>query len=250
MSLTNKVALITGGAKNLGAEIALQLASVGANLALHYNSPSTKDAASKLEKTLKQAHPHIKVAYYPGDLTTAAAIEKLFNDVLKDFGKIDIVVNTVGMVLKKPITEITEQEYDKMFAINSKAAFFILKAGATHVSEGGKLITIVTSLLAAFTGFYTSYAGSKAPVEHFTHGVAKELLSKKVSVNAIAPGPMDTPFFYPQESDDAVAFHKSSAMGGRLTDVKDIAPIVKFLCTEGSWITGQTLFANGGYTTR
>jgi NAD(P)-dependent dehydrogenase (short-subunit alcohol dehydrogenase family) len=76
--------------------------------------------------------------------------------------------------------------------INSKAAFFILKAGAVNVQEGGKLITIVTSLLAAFTGYYTSYAGSKAPVEHFTRGVSKELMSKRVSVNAIAPGPMDT----------------------------------------------------------
>ena len=77
-------------------------------------------------------------------------------------------------------------------SVNSKAAFFILKAGAVNVTEGGKLITIVTSLLAAFTGYYTSYAGSKAPVEHFTRGVAKELAAKRISVNAIAPGPMDT----------------------------------------------------------
>jgi NAD(P)-dependent dehydrogenase (short-subunit alcohol dehydrogenase family) len=152
-------------------------------------------------------------------------------------------------------------------SINSKAAFFILKAGAKNVSDGGKIITIVTALLAAFTGFYTSYAGSKAPVEHFTRGVCKELQSRRVSVNAVAPGPMDTreclldfdiacwadsqvAFFYPQESDDAVAFHKSSGMGGRLTQVTDIAPLVRFLCTEGAWITGQTIFANGGYTTR
>ena len=77
-------------------------------------------------------------------------------------------------------------------SINSKAAFLILKAGAKHVVDGGKLITIVTALLAAFTGFYTSYAGSKAPVEHFTRGVAKELQGRAVSVNAVAPGPMDT----------------------------------------------------------
>jgi NAD(P)-dependent dehydrogenase (short-subunit alcohol dehydrogenase family) len=108
----------------------------------------------------------------------------------------------------------------------------------------------VTALLAAFTGFYTSYAGSKAPVEHFTRGVSKELQSKRISVNAIAPGPMDTPFFYGQESPESVAYHKSQAMEGRLTDIKDIAPIVRFLCTDGQWITGQTLFANGGYTTR
>lgn len=77
-------------------------------------------------------------------------------------------------------------------SVNSKAAFLIMKEAAKVVEEGGKIITIVTSLLAAFTGFYTSYAGSKAPVEHFTRGVAKELSSRRISVNAIGPGPMDT----------------------------------------------------------
>jgi len=250
MALQGKVSLITGGAKNLGAEIARELAAQGSNLSLHYNSSGSKKDADKLAIELKQKFPDIKVVFYQGDLTTEAAVNKLFADTLKDFGKIDIVVNTVGKVLKKGITEITEEEYDAMFAINSKAAFFILKAGAANVSSGGKLITIVTSLLAAFTGFYTSYAGSKAPVEHFTHGLAKELMPKRISVNAIAPGPMDTPFFYPQEAPEAVAYHKSSALDGRLTDVKDIAPIVRFLCTEGQWVTGQTIFANGGYTTR
>ncbi|WAO89016.1 Hypothetical protein NCS54_00638900 [Fusarium falciforme] len=250
MSLDGKVALITGGAKNLGAEIALALAPLGSQLALHYNSPASKKDAESLATKLKSSFPSVKFSFYQGDLTTEAAVDKLFASVFKDFGKIDIVVNTVGKVLKKPIVDITEAEYDTMFAVNSKAAFLILKAGAKHVEEGGKIITIVTSLLAAFTGFYTSYAGSKAPVEHFTRGVAKELQGRKISVNAVAPGPMDTPFFYPQESQDAVEFHKSQAIGGRLTDIKDIAPLVKFLCVEGGWITGQTIFANGGYTTR
>jgi len=249
-TLNGKIALVTGGAKNLGAAIALDLASQGANLALHYNSASTKPSADKLAVELKEKYPGSKVEFYQGDLTTEVAVDKLFDAILEDFGKIDIVVNTIGMVLKKSIGDITEKEYDTMFAINSKAAFLILKAGAAHVTSGGKLITIVTSLLAAFTGYYTSYAGSKAPVEHFTHGLAKELMGKRISVNAIAPGPMDTPFFYGQETPDAVAYHKSNAMEGRLTDVTDIAPIVKFLCTEGQWITGQTIFANGGYTTR
>ncbi|KAI9930010.1 hypothetical protein ASPWEDRAFT_48197 [Aspergillus wentii DTO 134E9] len=250
MSLTGKVALVTGGAKNLGAEIARQLAAEGASLSLHYNSASSKNDATQLEAELKQKFPSSKVAFYQGDLTSAAAVTKLFKDTVQEFGKVDIVVNTVGKVLKKPIGEISEEEYDSMFAINSKAAFFILKEAAAHVSDGGKIISIVTALLGAFTGFYTSYAGSKAPVEHFTRGVCKELQGRRVSVNCVAPGPMDTPFFYPQESPEAVEFHKANGMGGRLTEVSDIAPIVKFLCTEGTWITGQTLFANGGYTTR
>ncbi|KAL4868042.1 hypothetical protein BDV12DRAFT_186187 [Aspergillus spectabilis] len=236
MALAGKVALVTGGVKNLGAQIARELAASGVSLALHYHSSSDRSDASNLEAELKQKYSSINVANYRGDLTSAAAV--------------DIVVNTMGKVLKKPITEISEEEYDSMFAINSTTAFFVLKDAAKHVSDGGKIITIVTALLGAFTGYYTSYAGSKAPVEHFTRGVSKERQSRRVSVNNIAPWPMDTPFFYPQESPEAVEFHKSNGMGNRLTEVQDIAPIVRFLTTEGSWITGQTIFANGGYTTR
>jgi NAD(P)-dependent dehydrogenase (short-subunit alcohol dehydrogenase family) len=116
MSLTGKTALITGGVKNLGAQTARDLASVGANLALHYHSSSSKNDASALEAELKQKHPSVKVNFYQGNLTSAGAVTKLFQDVLKDFGQIDIVVNTVGKVLKKPIAEITEEEYDTMFA--------------------------------------------------------------------------------------------------------------------------------------
>ncbi|KAJ5537542.1 NAD(P)-binding protein [Penicillium frequentans] len=250
MSLTGKVALIAGGVKNLGAETAKELAGQGANLALHYNSASSKANAAELEAELKQRYPALKVAFYQADLTTASAVDTLFQSALKDFGNIDIVVNTVGKVLKKPITEISEEEYDSMFAINSKAAFFILRAAAKHVSDGGKIISVVTALLGAFTGYYTSYAGSKAPVEHFTRGVCKELQARQISVNNVAPGPMDTPFFYPQESPEAVEYHKANGMGNRLTMVQDIAPLIRFLCTEGTWITGQTIFANGGYTTR
>lgn len=149
-----------------------------------------------------------------------------------------------------PRRRSNEKVLIQSLSINSKAAFFILKAAAAHVEDGGSIISLVTALLGAFTGFYTSYAGSKAPVEHFTRGVCKELQGRRVSVNNVAPGPMDTPFFYPQEAPEAVEFHKSNGMGNRLTMVQDIAPLIRFLCTEGGWITGQTIFANGGYTTR
>ncbi|KAJ5569086.1 hypothetical protein N7450_011572 [Penicillium hetheringtonii] len=245
-----KLLLSWGGIKNLGAQSALELAGVGANLALHYHSSGGKIVTANLETELKKKNPSIKFFFYQSDLRSAAAVANLFQDVVRDFGQVDIVINTVGKVLKKPIIDITEEEYDTMFAVNSKTAFFVLKEAAAHVSDGGKIISIVTALLGAFAGYYTSYAGSKAPVEHFTRGVCKELQPRRISVNNIAPGPMDTPFFYPQESPEAVEFHKANGMGRRLTMTEDIAPIVRFLCTEGAWITGQTIFANGGYTTR
>lgn len=192
MSLTGKVAFITGGVKNLGAQIARELAPLGAQLALHYNSPSSESHAQALIKEFQASFPNTIVRVYAGDMTTEKNVNILFNSIKQDFGKIDIVINTIGMVLKKPMLEISEAEYDHMSAVNSKSAFFILKAGAANVEDGGKLITIVTALLAAYTGFYTSYAGSKAPVEHFTRGLSKELMPRGVSVNCVAPGPMDT----------------------------------------------------------
>lgn len=172
------------------------------------------------------------------------------NGYFNDICSIDIAVNTVGKVLKKPVVETTEAEYDSMFAINSKAAYFFVQEAGKRMNDGGRIVTIVTSLLAAFTGLYSTYAGSKAPVEHFTRAAAKEFGPRGISVNNVGPGPMDTPFFYPAESPDSIEYHKSASMNGKLTDINDIAPIVRFLVTEGWWITGQTIFANGGYTTR
>uniref|UniRef100_UPI002FE359E3 SDR family oxidoreductase n=1 Tax=Empedobacter brevis TaxID=247 RepID=UPI002FE359E3 len=155
-----------------------------------------------------------------------------------------------GMVLKKTYLETTEEEYDTMFDINSKVAYFFIQEAGKHLNDNGKICTIVTSLLAAYTGLYSTYAGSKAPVEHFTRMASKEFGSRGISVTGVAPGPMDTPFFYGQEEPEAVAYHTSASALGGLTDIKDIAPLVEFLVTDGWWITGQTIFANGGYTTR
>jgi NAD(P)-dependent dehydrogenase (short-subunit alcohol dehydrogenase family) len=137
-----------------------------------------------------------------------------------------------------------------MFAINAKAAYFFIQEAGKRMTDGGKISTIVTSLLAAFTGLYSMYAGSKAPVEHFTRAAAKEFGPRGISVNNVAPGPMDTPFFYPAKTSDSIAYHKSQSMNGELTKIDDIVPIAKFLATDGWWLTGQTIFANGGYTTR
>lgn len=247
-TLESKNVLVAAGAKNLGGLISRQAAEAGANVAIHYNSESTRPAA---EETLAAVEAlGRKGVILTGDLTVPGNVEKLFVDAAAALGPIDIAVNTVGKVLRKPIVETTEDEYDSMFDINAKAAYFFIKEAGKHLTDGGKIITIVTSLLAAFTDGYSTYAGGKSPVEHFTRAAAKEFAGRGISVTAIAPGPMDTPFFYGQETPERVAFHKSQAMGNQLTQIEDIAPIVTFLATSGWWITGQTIFANGGYTTR
>ena len=192
-----------------------------------------------------------KASIFQADLTRVTEVERLFDSVTKRFGHLDIMVNTAGMVLKKPLAEITEQEYDRLFAINAKAAFFCMQAAANQMSDNGRIVNIGTSLLAATTGLYSAYAGSKAPLEHFTRALAKEIGNRGITVNTVAPGPLNTSFFYPAETDDATEFHKSMSVSGKLGEVKDIVPLVRLLVSpEGSWITAQTIFINGGYLAR
>ncbi len=246
--LAGKSAVVAGGGKNLGGLVSRHLAGLGANVAVHYNSPSSEAEARETAAAVEAAGA--KAVLFQGDLTVPATVTELFDTAEEAFGGIDVAVNTVGKVLRKPILETSEEEYDSMLGINAKAAYFFIKEAGRTLNDDGTLITIVTALLGAFTDGYSTYAGGKSPVEHFDRAAAKEFAARGITVNAIAPGPMDTPFFYGQETPERVEFHKSQGMGGRLTKIEDIAPIIDFLATEGRWITGQTLFANGGYTTR
>lgn len=207
-TLTGKTVLIAGGAKNLGGLIARDFARHGARaIAIHYNSAATQQDAEATVQAIRAAGAQAHA--FQADLTSAAAMEKLFSDVVAAVGKPDIAINTVGKVLKKPMAEVTEEEFDEMSNVNAKAAFFFLKEAGRHVNDNGKICTLVTSLLGAYTPFYAAYAGMKAPVEHFTRAASKELGERGISVTAIGPGPMDTPFFYPAEGEDAVAYHKN-----------------------------------------
>ncbi len=246
--LKGKVVLIAGGGKNLGGLLSRDFAKRGAKLAIHYNSEASRAAS---EQTLADVKALGADAFlFPGDLTDVKNISRLFDETIERFGGVDIAINTVGKVLKKPFVDTTEAEYDSMSDINAKVAYFFIQEAGKKLNDNGKICTIVTSLLAAYTGLYSTYEGLKAPVEHFTRAASKEFGSRGISITAVAPGPMDTPFFYGQEAPEAVAYHKSAAALGGLTDIKDIAPLITFLVSEGWWITGQTIFANGGYTTR
>ena len=253
-SIAGKTVLIAGGGKNLGGLLARDLATHGASaVVIHYNSAASKAEADATAQAVQQLGA--KAVALQGDLTSAAAVEKLFADTVAAVGRPDIAINTVGKVLKKPFSEISEDEYDEMTAVNSKSAFFFLKEAGKHVRDNGKICTLVTSLLGAYTPFYAAYAGTKAPVEHYTRAASKEFGARGISVTAVGPGPMDTPFFYGQEGADAVAYHKSAAALSPfsktgLTDIEDVVPFIRHLVSDGWWITGQTILINGGYTTK
>ncbi|MFT9088013.1 MAG: SDR family oxidoreductase [Acetobacter okinawensis] len=253
-SITGKTVLIAGGAKNLGGLIARDLAQHGAKtLVIHYHSAESEAAARATVQAVQQAGA--QAFALQADLTQPGAVATVFDKTLQATGGLDIAINTVGKVLKKPIADTTDDEYDAMFAINTKVAFQFIREAGKHLNNNGKLLSIVTSLLGAYTPFYSTYAGAKAAVEHFTRAASKELGGRGISVNAIGPGPMDTPFFYGQEEPQAVAYHKSAAAlspfsNTGLTEVEDIVPHVRFMVSDGWWMTGQTILVNGGYTTK
>ena len=253
-TIEGKTVLIAGGAKNLGGLLARDLAEQGAKaVAIHYNSDSSKEAADETVAVIEAAGA--KAVAFQADLTSAGAMAKLFDDVEAAVGNPDIAINTVGMVIKKAIVEVSEDEFDQSSAVNIKSAFFFLKEAGLHVNDNGKVVTIVTSLLGAYTPFYAAYEGLKAPVEHFTRAASKEFGERGISVNAIGPGPMDTPFFYPAEGEQAVEYHKTAAALSPfsptgLTHIEDIVPWIRMMVSKGWWMTGQTILVNGGYTTK
>ncbi|QCE35732.1 SDR family oxidoreductase [Acetobacteraceae bacterium] len=253
-AIEGKVALITGGAKNLGGLLAIDLAKHGAKaIAIHYHSDESRKEAELTKEAVEKAGS--KALIFQADLSREKAVEDLFLSVKNAFGGIDIAINTVGRVLKKTILETTEAEFDTMSAVNSKSAFFFIKFAGKYLNDHGKICSIVTSLLGAYTPYYATYAGLKAPVEQFTRAASKEFADRGISVTAIGPGPMDTPFFYGQETPESVAYLKQGAAlspysGSGLTEIEHVVPHVRLMVSEGWWMTGQTILINGGFTTK
>ncbi|ODV86101.1 hypothetical protein CANARDRAFT_22878 [[Candida] arabinofermentans NRRL YB-2248] len=246
MSFEGKVALITGANKNLGLKTAESLASKKCNLAIHYH---TKTESSKVENLVKkfESEYDIKVIAIQANLINEDETKSLFAKVIEYFGKIDIAINNIGMVLRKPLSETTIEEYDTMFNINTKTAFLFLRESSKNVNDGGSVIMLTTSLLAAYTDGYSLYQASKGAVHSMVKTLSKED-KRKISYNCVSPGPMDTPFLYGQETKERVEFFKTVSAHHRLTQIDDIVPIVVFLAKDGHWMTGQNLFANNGFT--
>ncbi len=243
--LDGKVALVTGGSANLGKGFATALARDGAHVMVHYNSDGKRDQAEQVAKEL--AGLGVRAVTRQADLTRVDEVTGLVDATLAEFGRWDILVNTAGMIVRKPIAEFTEDEWDRMFAINAKIPFFLMREAATKMADNGRILNLITTIVAVTAPTYGGYAGSKSPVEHYTKSFAKEIGGRGITVNCVAPGPLKTSFFYPAETDENIAWLKSMSVNGDIGDPADVVPVVRFLTSpEAKWITAQTVFVNGG----
>jgi len=236
-----KVALVTGASKGIGKGIAICLAKEGANVVVNYNS-SEQAAKNTVEEITKLG---VKAIAVKADISKISDIKFLFQETIKKFGKIDIVVNNAGIVSMKPIVEFTEEEYDAIFNANTKGTFFCLQEAAKVISESGRIINISTCLTQMALAGVSLYSGSKAAVEQFTKSLALELAPKKVTVNVVNPGPIDTDMSPPNLRE----YYIKTIPFKRLGTPEDIANIVAFLASrKAEWITGQIIHANGGFS--
>jgi len=244
-----KVAIVTAARNNQGRAYAVALARLGADVMLHFHRAETQDQNDETARLVRAQG--VRVATALGDLGEVSNVKKVFDTAQSQFGRIDMVVNTVGMIIKKPLAEVTEADYERSQRANTKAALFVMQEAARRLADGGRIIHIGTSLTAGSAPGYALYAGTKAPAEEFTRMLAKEIGKRGITVNNIAPGPLDNTFFHAAETPQSAAFAANLSVAGRLGREADITPVVEFLASpQAQWMTGQVLWVNGGYLTR
>jgi 3-oxoacyl-[acyl-carrier protein] reductase len=242
-SLTGKVAIVTGASRGIGRAIALGLGKKGASVVVNYagHPEQAKEVVTTIESNGGQA---IAVQ---ADVSRIEEVRRLFDETFTHFGRLDILVNNAGISIMKPVEEITEEEFDKMFALNAKGVFFAMQEAAKRIADNGRIISITTGGTATGALGATAYSGSKSAVEGFSMSLAKELGSRGITVNTVLPGATDTEMFAeaaPPEMKQAAA---QMSPFGRMGEPDDIANVVVFLASEeGRWLTGQSIRATGG----
>ncbi|MEU9418176.1 SDR family oxidoreductase [Streptomyces sp. NPDC048272] len=241
--LDGKTALVTGSSRGIGRSIALALAAEGARVAVHYagNEAAAKETVNSIEAAGGQAFAIRAELGLPGDADTLWAAFDEHADGL------DILVNNAGIAGPGLIHEVSEADYDKVFAINAKAPFFIIQKGLDRLRDGGRIINISSGVTkVAFPGM-TSYAASKGAVEVLTLTLAQTLGSRQITVNAVSPGTIETDIHPWMAIPEAKAQAAAFSVFNRVGQPDDVADVVSFLATDDArWITGQNIDVSGG----
>jgi len=244
LQLTDKVAIVTGSSRGIGARIAEQLAAQGARVLVNYTS-RREAAEAVVRKIGAQGGQAIAVA---GNVARTADMRALFDAAIAQWGRVDILVNNAGVMLEKLLKDSTDEDFDQIFGINVKGAFNGVREAATRLADDGRIVNFSSTLTRLMLPTYGIYSATKGAVEQLTRHAAKELGARGITVNAVLPGPVDTELFHHHGKSEAVVNHMASlAALGRLGQVDDIARVVGFLASsEAGWVTGQTLGVNGG----
>lgn len=245
--LEGKTAIITGAARGIGEAIAIKFAENGCNVAFTYVSDGSAERARSLEEKLTGLG--VKAKGYKTNAGDFAASEAFVNDVLKEFGIIDICVNNAGISKDNLLLRMTPEQWDEVMTVNLKSVFNMTKQVIRPMmkAKSGSIINMSSVIGEMGNAGQSSYAASKAGVIGFTKSVAKELGSRNIRCNAIAPGFVETDMTSYLKEGDAADKYKASIPLGRFASAEDIANVTLFLASDlSSYVTGQTISACGG----
>ncbi len=245
--LENKTAIITGAARGIGEAIAIKFAEQGCNIAFTYVSDSSIEKANALEAKLA-AHG-VKAKGYKTNAGDYAASEIFVNDVIKEFGQIDICVNNAGISKDNLLMRMTPEQWDDVMTVNLKSVFNITKQVIRPMmkARSGSIINMSSIIGETGNAGQSSYAASKAGIIGFTKSIAKEIGSRNIRCNAIAPGFVETDMTSYLQEGEAAEKYKASIPLGKFATGEDIANAALFLASDmGSYITGQTISVCGG----
>lgn len=244
MKLQNKVAIITGASRGIGAQIAKELAKEGAMVVINY--AKNKTAADQVVSDIQGAGE--KAIAIKADVSKADEVKALFNSSIAHFGKVDILVNNAGIAVFKRLQDTSEDDFDRSFDINVKGVFLTLREAAVRLESGGRIINISSTVTRLMMPTYSTYSATKSAVEQLTRVFAKEIGSRGITVNSVSPGPTNTQLFTEGKNDETIKRLASMAALERIAEPEDIARVVLFLASDDSaWVTAQNIGANGGF---
>jgi 3-oxoacyl-[acyl-carrier protein] reductase len=239
---TQRVAIITGGSRGIGSEIAKRLAVDGQHVAIVYGSNETE--ANQTVATITDAGGKAKA--YKADIADEETMAGVFKQVAAEFGGVDVVVNSAGIMILQPITDISWDDFDRMVRTNIRGAFVVNQLAARNVRSGGAIINLSSSVVKLAMPTYAAYSATKAAIDAMSLILARELRGKDITVNAVAPGPTATDLFLRGKDEATIDKLAKQNPVERLGTPSDIAEVVLFLAGPGRWINGQTIYANGG----
>lgn len=245
--LEGKTAIVTGAARGIGEAIAIKFAEHGANVAFTFVSDSSKEKATALEQKLTALG--VKAKAYQSNAGDFAACEIFVNDVLKEFGAVDICVNNAGISKDNLLLRMSPEQFEEVIKVNLNSVFYMTKQVIKPMmkARSGSIINMSSIIGEMGNAGQSSYAASKAGVIGFTKSVAKELGSRNIRCNAIAPGFVETDMTSYLKEGEGAEKYKAGIPLGRFATAEDIANVTLFLASDmGSYITGQTISACGG----
>jgi 3-oxoacyl-[acyl-carrier protein] reductase len=241
--LQDKVALITGSSRGIGAEIARTLASAGAKVVVNY--AGNREAAEAVCAAITKAGGESLAV--KADVSDPIQVRMLFDAAIERFKRLDILINNAGVLLSKKIADIGDEEFDRVLSINVRGVFYALREAATRLADGGRVISLSSTVTRLMLPGYGAYAASKGAVEQLTRVFAREVGERGITANIVSPGPVNTEMFTTGKSEETIKRMASMSFLGRVGEPEDIARVVLLLASdEAGWVTGQNISASGG----